>query len=81
MRRVGNLFDAIAEPANLRLALAAARKRGLKTVALLGGTGGALAGKADHEIIIRGAAAARVQEAQQVILHLWLEMVERAFVR
>jgi D-sedoheptulose 7-phosphate isomerase len=48
-------------------------------VALLGRDGGALAGRADYEIVVPGAATERIQEAHQVLLHLILDEVEHAF--
>ncbi|MBI5397595.1 MAG: SIS domain-containing protein [Verrucomicrobia bacterium] len=59
-------------------ALAAAKKRGLVTVALLGKGGGKAKGRADHEIIIASDDSGRVQEAHTLVLHLWLELVETA---
>lgn len=73
------LFTTSGRAMNLQLALRAAKRKGMVTVALLGGDGGALKGKAAHEILLSGIATARVQEAQQVILHLLLEMVDEAF--
>ena len=75
------LFSTSGRAANLQLALRAARKRKVVTVALLGRDGGPMAGCADYEIVVRGQETARIQEAHQVILHLLLGMVERAFVR
>ncbi len=62
-------------PSILR-ALAAARKGGLVTVALLGKGGGKAKGLSDHEIIIDSDDGARSQEAHTLILHLWLELIE-----
>lgn len=73
------LFSTSGNAANLSLALDAAKKKGLKTVALLGKQGGRLAGKADFEVKVPGEETARIQEAHQVILHIFLEMVEREF--
>jgi D-sedoheptulose 7-phosphate isomerase len=70
------LFSTSGKAANLRLALEAAREKGLVTVCLLGRDGGPLAGRADHEIIVQSDDTARIQEAHQVIVHLLLEIVE-----
>jgi D-sedoheptulose 7-phosphate isomerase len=64
---------------NLARALEAGSQRGLRTVALLGRDGGALAGRADTELIVAGADTARIQEAHQVVVHLLLEIVETTF--
>lgn len=73
------LFTSSGNAANLSLALDEAHARGMKTLCLLGRDGGRLAGKGTWEIIIPGCETARIQEAHQVILHILLEMVERAF--
>jgi len=73
------LFSTSGHAPNLSLALDAAAARGLVTVALLGRDGGALAGRADYEIIVPGDATERIQEAHSVILHLVLDAVELAF--
>lgn len=73
------LFSTSGAAVNLRLALEAARAREMKVVGLLGKDGGPLAGKCDLEIIVRGAATERIQEAHQVLLHLILEAVESEF--
>jgi hypothetical protein len=46
---------------------------------LLGRDGGRLAGKGTWEVIVPGTATERIQEAHQVLLHIFLEIVERAF--
>jgi D-sedoheptulose 7-phosphate isomerase len=73
------LFSTSGRAENLRLALEAARARKVTTVALLGRDGGPLAGRADFEVIVAGSATARIQEAHQVVMHLLLEIVEKAF--
>ncbi len=75
------LFSTSGNSRNIILALESARKIGMKTLCLLGRDGGKLAGKATWEIIVPGTATARIQEAHQVILHILLEMVERAFIK
>lgn len=66
---------------NLQLALTTARRRGLKTVALLGRDGGALRGQADYEIIVEGRDTERIQEAQLVIVHILLQAVEDVYAQ
>ena len=73
------LFSTSGRAANLDRALEAARTHGLRTLCLLGRDGGPLAGRADVEIVAPGQATERIQEAHQVILHLLLDAVERAF--
>lgn len=73
------LFSTSGSAANLRLALEAARAHGMKVIGLLGKDGGPLAGKCDLEIIVKGTATERIQEAHQVLLHLILDAVEREF--
>lgn len=73
------LFSTSGAGANLAAALEAARTRKMRVLCLLGRDGGALAGRADHEIIVASEATERIQEAHQVILHVILDAVERAF--
>lgn len=73
------LFSTSGCAANLAVALEAAQARGVVTIAILGRDGGALAGRADDEVIVPGTATERIQEAHQVLLHLVLEAVEQAF--
>jgi len=75
------LFSTSGSAANLSLALETARKKEMRTLCLLGRGGGKLAGRATWEIIVPGTETARIQEAHQVILHILLEIVERAFVK
>jgi len=70
------VFSTSGNSANILRALAAAKKGGLVTVALLGKGGGKARGRADHEIILASDDGARVQEAHTLILHLWLELIE-----
>jgi D-sedoheptulose 7-phosphate isomerase len=64
---------------NILRAIAAAKKIGMKSVTLLGKTGGAAKGQADFEIIVAGTDTARIQEAHTLVLHALLERVECAF--
>jgi len=73
------LFSTSGHAQNLQSALSAAKSQGLLTVAFLGRDGGPLAGRADFEIIVPGAATERIQEAHQVLLHLVLDEIEHAF--
>jgi D-sedoheptulose 7-phosphate isomerase len=62
---------------NLIMALDAAKKIGMKTVAFLGKKGGKAKGLADYEIIIPSDNTPRIQEAQKLILHSIAEEVEK----
>ena len=72
-------FTTSGKSENLRRALTAAVKRGVKTVCLLGRNGGTMAGQGDYEIIVDSQSTGRIQEAHQVILHLLLEIIEEEF--
>ena len=73
------LFSTSGRAANLLNAVKVARKHRMVVVCVLGRDGGALAGLADHEIIVAGDGTERIQEAHQVIMHLILDAVETAF--
>lgn len=73
------LFTTSGNSANLEFALEAAKAKGMRTLAILGKTGGRMAGRADLEIIIEGTASERIQEAHQLLMHILLDAVERAF--
>jgi D-sedoheptulose 7-phosphate isomerase len=61
---------------NVLAALEEARRLGLTTIALLGRDGGFTAGMAEIEMIVPGTVTARIQEAQQFLLHVLCEIVE-----
>ena len=73
------LFSTSGKALSLELALEMAEARGMRTVCLLGRDGGPLAGRADAEVIVPGAATEHIQEAHQVLLHLILDAVEREY--
>ena len=66
--------------ANVIAALAEARRRGLRTIALVGYDGGMVStdGLADHVVITRSEHIPRIQEAQASAYHLLRELVEMA---
>ena len=70
------VFSTSGNSPNLVAALHAAKMRGLKTIALLGKTGGAAKGLADHELVVPSPVAARIQEVHTFILHCWLSLIE-----
>jgi D-sedoheptulose 7-phosphate isomerase len=64
--------------ANVVQALAAARQRGLVTVALTGGGGGQLAGRVDYLIDVPTTSTPRIQEVHAMVVHLLCEIVEES---
>lgn len=70
------VFSTSGNSPNLVAALHAAKARGLRTIALLGKTGGAAKGLADHELIVPSPVSARIQEVHTFILHCWLSLIE-----
>lgn len=58
-------------------AVQAARAHGVASIALLGKGGGRLAGMCDHEWIVPGQTADRIQELHMLILHVLIEATER----
>lgn len=61
---------------NVEIALAAARTRGLVTVALTGRDGGAMGAAADIHINVPVESTARIQEVHRTILHAMCSIVE-----
>jgi D-sedoheptulose 7-phosphate isomerase len=63
--------------ANILLALAEARDRGIETVAIVGYDGGRIAAEAlaDHVILVPSEYIPRIQEAQATVYHLLCELV------
>jgi D-sedoheptulose 7-phosphate isomerase len=79
--RRGDVLIALSTSGNSRNVLRAvdrARERGLLTVALLGKGGGVLRGLCDHEIIVPGETADRIQELHMLALHTIVGGLERA---
>jgi len=63
---------------NVRKALEFARRRGLKTIALLGGDGGSILQYADLSIVVpHSGTADRVQECHIALGHVMIELVEK----
>jgi D-sedoheptulose 7-phosphate isomerase len=62
---------------NVIRAFEAARKRGLTSVALTGGDGGALGRAADIHVNVPESSTARIQEVHRTILHAICELVEK----
>lgn len=62
---------------NIVRAFRVAEQRGLRRVALLGGTGGPLRGRAELPIIVPSFDTQRIQEVHGVLVHLLCELIER----
>ncbi|GBF49017.1 phosphoheptose isomerase [Leptospira ryugenii] len=76
----GDLFFGITtsgNSANIILALEEAKKIGLKSILLLGGTGGKLKGEAEVEIIVPSNVTARIQESHIMIGHIICSIIEK----
>ena len=71
------VFSSSGNSENLIKAVETAKEQELTTVAILGRDGGRIAGMAHHEIIVKGKATARIQEAHMLIVHLICEETER----
>ncbi len=63
--------------ANVIKALEMAQTQGCFTVALLGGSGGKIAGSTDYELIVPAQRSDRVQEIHTMILHILVELIEK----
>lgn len=64
--------------ANVVLALEAASKRGAKTIAFSGQSGGRVAQVAQLCLVVPGKQTARIQEAHQLAYHILCDLVESA---
>jgi phosphoheptose isomerase len=64
---------------NILAAVAAARKRKMKVVALTGAKGKMLAKKADIAVVVPSQETARIQEIHELTLHSWCEFLEHSF--
>jgi D-sedoheptulose 7-phosphate isomerase len=79
--RPGDLLVALStsgNSANVVAAVAAARRLGLHTLALLGKDGGKIKGMADREWIVPSRDTARVQEAHLVFIHVVCDYLDAA---
>jgi D-sedoheptulose 7-phosphate isomerase len=65
---------------NVLRAVQRAKNKRVLTVALLGRDGGKMRGLCDHEIVIQSSAAARIQEAHLLCIHLLCEAIDEAFI-
>lgn len=77
--RPGDVLVAISTSgtsANVVNAVLECKKRGVRTVGLLGGTGGLLTELCDASVVVPSSVAARIQESHILIGHIWCEMIE-----
>jgi phosphoheptose isomerase len=65
---------------NVIEAFRAANDRGLTTILVSGNTGGSAKGTCTREIIVPSSDTARIQEVHTVVLHQWLEFIDKEFV-
>lgn len=62
---------------NVKKAIETAKQMGVKTIGLLGGTGGTIKGMSDYELIVPSSVTARIQESHIMIGHILCDIVER----
>jgi D-sedoheptulose 7-phosphate isomerase len=70
------VFSTSGRSPNLLAALTAARDRGMRTIGLLGGDGGACLPLCDVSVVVEGVDGAAVQEAHQMVMHAICEALE-----
>ena len=66
---------AVAEQ-ELRDAVKAARDLGIRTLGLLGRTGGELREIVDEALVVPSDITARIQEIHQMVYHFWCEVID-----
>jgi len=62
---------------NVLNGIISAKKKGAKTIGLLGKNGGSIANLVDIPLIVDSCSTARIQEAHRVIYHIICELVEK----
>jgi len=70
-------FSTSGKSENVLQALRRAKSGGLMTILITGKDGGPARDEADHCLIVPAHNTARIQEVHTLILHLWLEQIER----
>jgi D-sedoheptulose 7-phosphate isomerase len=65
---------------NVLAAMEVARERGLRTIGLTGGTGGALRDAVELPLVVPADTTPRIQEAHTLVAHILCDLVERALV-
>lgn len=63
---------------NVVAAVEEAHRRGMRTIGLLGGSGGVLAKVCHDAVVVPSTVTARIQESHILIGHIWCEMIEEA---
>ena len=64
---------------NVEKGITVSKKRGAKTIALLGNDGGTIKEIVDLDIIVESKSTSQIQEAHRVIYHIICEFVEKHF--
>ena len=72
-------FSTSGNSANVLEAFAAAKTAGVRTILLGGRDGGRARGTCDFELIVPSQNTARIQEVHTLVLHSWLDFVDREF--
>jgi len=70
------VFTTSGNSKNILRAVDLAKSQKLKTVAFLGNTGGAAAGRCDLEFVIQSTSTARIQEAHKLLFHTACEWID-----
>ncbi|MGC8731555.1 MAG: D-sedoheptulose 7-phosphate isomerase [Halothiobacillaceae bacterium] len=82
LAREGDILIGISTSGNSRNVIEAvkvARKLGVTTIGLLGGSGGVLKELVDHVLIVPSHDTPRIQECHILIGHIWCAMIDEAF--
>jgi D-sedoheptulose 7-phosphate isomerase len=66
---------------NVLAGLRTARERGLRTIAMTGGDGGAIGRAADLHVNVASDSTPRVQEVHRTLLHVICDLIERGLLR
>lgn len=72
-------FTTSGNSSNVLAAFDAAKAAGIRTILVGGKDGGKARGRCDLEVIIPSASTARIQEVHTVVIHCWLDQVEKQF--
>ncbi len=65
---------------NVVAAVEEAHRRGMRTIGLLGGSGGVLAKVCHDAVVVPSTVTARIQESHILVGHIWCEMIEEAVI-
>jgi D-sedoheptulose 7-phosphate isomerase len=63
---------------NVIKAVESAKKKNIKTIALLGKDGGALSDLVDAALVVPAQSSMRIQEVHITVVHMWCELIEDA---